>query len=157
MHLTYLHYLKINNWFWVLFHTLSFFRHGSPQNNMTIHLFIHKRLKKGNQHISCHAPQYFCWVGLINPCLCLGHFNSCLILSLTHDLLLSVTPFARFINVTVLYLIPILYTRQQDSKFIVYELLLWKITSMQSDCPSAFIANKFIYLFFCRGWYEVIG
>lgn len=46
MHLTYLHFLKTNNWFWVLFHTLSFFRHGSPENNMTIHLFIHKRLKK---------------------------------------------------------------------------------------------------------------
>ena len=51
--------------------------------------------KKENQHISRSAPQYFCWVRLINPCPCLGHFDSCLILSLTRDLLLSITPFCQ--------------------------------------------------------------
>ena len=54
-----------------------------------------QKIKKENQHISRSAPQYFCWVRLINPCPCLGHFNSCLILSLTRDLLLSITPFCQ--------------------------------------------------------------
>lgn len=53
-----------------------------------------------------------------------------------------------------------LYTTQWDSKFIVYELLPWKITSMQSGFHLESMGNKFIQFFFwmmifMRSWVAI--
>lgn len=79
-------FTKESNWFDVLILTLSFFGHGGPKTTRQFHLFTHERLRWLNQHTSCRSLPHL--LGLINPCLCLGHFNSCMTLSLTHDLLL---------------------------------------------------------------------
>lgn len=120
------------------------------QDNSSITL---EGLRKGRPTHSMSRPASLL-LRLINPCLCLGHTSSCVTPSLTHDLLLSVTPLARFINVTVLSLYKTyLCTRQWQHIYCLWVVTLKNYIDAKW-LPLSLIANKFNFL---EGVIWVIG